>query len=389
MMVRLFAVVLAMLIASDGPSQAQPSRQPACGARLDGKGTTLTFASPLPEEDRIGLMASIHLALNDRSGRGTWPTSEIDIALPCQIANFPVGEDTWEISAGEGFAPPRWARAKGHDETYFLAPGPSLAEARAWAADPNATVANLPPSIYYLAATTDNMLFVFKAYQGSPDGKRLADDIFDVIAGKTPPIAAYDPKGTASSLFLLTQSRRTSHVYRPDRLTGDLSAKLYGPDGYFFSPMPGEAVLLRGSDLTCDDRHGEFTLTSLSVIRPEDQGLDLSCHYEGGESFITIFSSHLPDVRDDRRIFDRAIKNIQDDGGVAMKLQSFNTGTKQILQAGKSWVDKSGAGQGLWIMRRGEYVYEIRATFTETESKATLAAVKSFALSTEPEPAAR
>ena len=386
-MLRTFAFILSMMTAFASPSLAQP--QPTCGARLDGAGKPMKFASPLAEEDRIALMASIHLALNDRSGRGTWPTSEIDIALPCQIASFPVGADTWEISAGEGFAPPRWARAKGHDETYFLAAGPAFADARTWAADRNATVANLPPSIYYLAAVAGDMLFVFKAYQGSPDGKLLADDIVDVIAGKMGPIAAYDPNGTASSLFLLTQSRRTSQVYRPDRLEGDRSAKLYGPDGYFFSPMPGEAVRLRGSDLTCDNRHGEFMLTSLSVLRPEDQGLDLSCRYESGESFITIFSSHLPDPRDDRRIFDRAIKEIQNDGGVAMKLQSFSTGSKQIVQVGKSWVDKSGAGQGLWIMRRGEYVYEIRATFIETEAKATLAAVKSFALSTEPESAAQ
>lgn len=384
-MIRVFALALAMMIAVSSPARAQPPSE-SCGAKLDGTGKPLKFTSPLPEDDRIGLMAAIHLTLSDSSGRGTWPISEIDIALPCEIANFPAGEDTWVISAGEGFAPPRWARAKGRAETHFLAVGPSITDARTWAANRSAPVTALIRSTYFLVAAADKQHFVFKVYQSAPDGKQLADDMFDVITEKTAPLASYDPKGAATSLFLLTQSRRTSELYRPDLLSGDRSATLYGPDGFFFSPAPNEAVLLRGSDLRCDERHGVFKRFSLGVLAAEDAKLDLSCHYQGGESYITVFSTRLPDASNDRRTFDRAIKNAQDDGGVAMRLKSFNSGAKNILQAGKSWVDKSGVGQGLWIMRRGEFVYEIHATFIETEAKSMFEAVESFALSTEPEP---
>lgn len=385
-MIRVFALAVALMFVAMSPTQAQPPPE-SCGAKLDGTGKPLKFASPLPEDDRIGLMAAIHLTLNDSSGRGTWPISEIDIALPCEIANFPAGEDTWVISAGEGFAPPRWARAKGRAETHFLAVGPSIADARTWAANRSAPVTGLTRSTYFLVAAADEKLFVFKVYQGAPDGKQLADDMFDVITEKTAPIATYDPKGAATSLFLLTQSRRTSEIYRPDLLSGDRTATLYGPDGFFFSPAPNEAVLLRGSDLRCDDRHGAFELVRLGVLRAEDAALDLSCHYQGGESYITIFSTRSPDASNDRRTFAGALKERQDELGVSRKLQSFNAGAKEILQAGNSWVDKAKIGQGLWFMRRGEYVYEVHATFTAPETGSVFEAIKSFALSTQPEPA--
>ncbi len=370
---------------SQAMAQTQ-SAPPACGAKLEGAGTPLKFASPLPEEDRIGLMASVHLALNDSTGRGAWPISEIDIALPCEIASFPVGDDTWVISAGEGYAPPRWARAKGRDDTYYLAAGPSVADARAWSTTPGAPTTGLARPLYYLVGATDGLHFVFKVYHGAPGGKQLADDLVEAITGKTAPVAVYDSRGNAASLFLLTQSRRTSWIYQPERLAGDRLAILYGPDGVFFFPAPGESTILRGSDLQCDPRYGAYELFRLGVLNPEDNALDLACFYSNDENSLSIFSSYLPDASDDRRFFASLLKQSQDEDGVTARLPGFPTGPREILQAGRAWVDKSRLGQGIWLMRRGDYIYEIRITFEVAGTTEALDAVRAFALSTEPEP---
>ena len=57
-MLRTFALVLTMMTAFASASLAQPP-PPDCGARLDGAGQPLKFASPLAEEDRIALMVYV------------------------------------------------------------------------------------------------------------------------------------------------------------------------------------------------------------------------------------------------------------------------------------------------------------------------------------------
>jgi len=363
-------------------AEAEP---PSCGAKLEGGGIPLRFAATLPEADRLGLLASLHLALNDSSGRGNWPLSEIAIALPCEIASFPVGEDTWVISAGEGYAPPRWARAKGQEDTFYLTPGPSITDAAAWSATPGASAQGLDRTVYYLVAAVDGLQFAFEAYQGAPSGAQLAQDLVAAISGKSEPFAVYDSVGNAASLFLVTQSRRTSQVFLPEKLSGEHSAVLYGPDGFYFSPAPGGAVLLRGSDLTCDARYGAFERSRLGVINTEKADMDLACYYETDESSVSIFSSRLPGSDGDRRYFEAVIKQYQDDVGVKTRLPAFKTGPKEIFQAGRAWVDKSGLDQGVWFMRRGDYVYEIRTNSRLPETKIALDAAKAFALSNEPE----
>lgn len=380
----MFTLALGLFVSTSSRAETQ-----TCGEKLEGIGVPLKFASPLLEPDRIGLLASIYLAMNDASGRGTWPISEIDIALPCEIASFTEGDDTWIISAGGGYAPLRWARAKGRDEIFFLTNGPSLNDAWLWRQDRAEEIKGFNKPLHYLVGIADEKYFIFNVYEGAPSGKMLADDIHNVLSRKLPVIAIYDPKGSAASLFLTTQSRRTSKVFRPERLIGGRAATLYGPDGFFFTPTPGDAALLRGSDLTCHLRYGSFERVRLGVIEPEDSNLDLSCHYESGESFITIFSTYLPDAGEDRKTFERMIKEIQDEDGVIARLPGPVTGPRQILQGGRSWIDKARLGQGLWYVRRGDFVYEIRATFPEEDSKALFRAVETFALSTQPDANAR
>lgn len=87
------------------------------------------------------------------------------------------------ISVGEGYAPPRWARAKGQEETFYQTPGPSITDAAAWSATPGASAQGLDRTVYYLVAAVDGLQFAFKAYQGAPSGGQLAQDLVAAISG--------------------------------------------------------------------------------------------------------------------------------------------------------------------------------------------------------------
>jgi hypothetical protein len=57
---------------------------------------------------------------------------------------------------------------------------------------------------------------------------------------------------------------------------------------------------------------------------------------------------------------------MQVESGVKRSTPGFNPVRNGLIRGGKAWIDREGVGQGLWFMRRGEYVIEVRATFETT-----------------------
>lgn len=249
-------------------------------------------------------------------------------------------------------APPRWIQASGRDEVIFLASGPSLDDAKAWTASGDSSFKPGSPKAYYLVVSLQGGHYVFRIYAGPPSSRQLADDTFDALTRKTLPIAYFDSQADAVSLFLSTASRRTAVLFRPERLDGSRDATLYGPDGRYFTPVVGEAVLLRGSELSCASRYGAFERTRLAVTDAGDVSLGLACGYQYGDSDLSLFVTRRPDERVDR-VFGAYIRDEQKRTGVSAKRPGIRTGPREVMSAGKSWVDSEGAGQGLWITRGG------------------------------------
>lgn len=335
-----------------------------CGATFGGDARPIAYDADevLPEARRSGLSAGVYLALRDATGARTWPEPQIEAAPPCPIARFDADGQTWTISAGSGAAPARWIRANGREDYFFLARGPSPDEAADWAGDRSAGFVAKQTPAYYLAAVGMGLRFVFRIYDGPPDNRRLADDLAEIIPGRSAPLAVYDPGGEAVTVLRPTASGRTAELFQPGLVHGLRTATLYGADGRFFASDAGEAVVMRGSNLPCAPSYGVFTRDRLFVLDAREESLDLACRLAAGDSWITVFSTRVPDPKADRQIILERMTEAQS-SGVARRLKAPRTGPRQALQAGGLWVDREGAGQAIWFMRRGEYLIELRATF--------------------------
>lgn len=361
------AVVAASVVASPVLSQT-PVPPQACGARLDGAGKAITFSEPLTEEVRLGLSAGVYLALRDESGRGDWPMSEIEISSPCVIARFEADGADWELFAGEGLAPPRWAKAVGREELLFLAEGPSLEAAGAWSrirrgAPPAG------PKAYYLGGLINEILYVFKVYPEPPAPKQLVDDLHSLISQKADALAALDSTGDAVSLYLETQSRRTAVLYRPHLLNGVRKAVISGADGLYFMPTVRDGVVLQGSDTTCAKTYGLYERRNLTVLDSREERLDLACYYSRDDSNdLFAYVTLSPDAGDDRKQFKSVIDAALKETGAVRS----SGGARNVRGSGASmdkfWFDRSGTGHGIWLTRRGDYVLEVRLTFATDQT---------------------
>lgn len=314
------------------------------------------------------MSAAVFLALSDDAGGDDWIWREIAAAPPCPVSSFKVDGVTWHVSGGKGAAPLRWARADGVETYYALVRGPSPTEARAWAATRRNGAAT-GASATYLVASEGDMQFVLRIYDGAPDARRLADDLADVIAGRLTPIAGFDPTGSAVTLDLGTPDGISAELFRPALIGPERHATLLGPDGHFFAPTE-TGVRLRGSDLLCGDAYGAFERTRLMVLKTDDPHLDLSCSFHSEDSWISVFATRQPDVEFDKERFRADIRATQADTGLKGRPVSSKASRTDAIRASAVWIDKTQTGQGLWFIRRGEYVVEIRATFRLDETDA-------------------
>jgi hypothetical protein len=355
---------------------------PACDAPLGAPGTGIVLPAVLGEGDRLGLSAGVYLALRDRSGAGAWPDPQVDGARPCPLGSFEADEAVWTISGGAGDTPPRFVTAPDHEEYYFLAAGPNLAAARAWATGSRAEPTG--DRAYYLAAASGAARYVLRIYDGAPSSRQLSDDIVAAMSGRLPFIAAFDPEGDTVTVLAETESGRPGQVFEPARIHSGRTATLLGADGRFFEAVEPGAVAMRGSGLLCAARYGSLVRERLTVLDARDDSLDLACRLEGADSWVSVFSTRHPDPKGDKAWFKASLKDAKKDG-VAGRVAGDRTGEIRDLRAGEAWRDKAGKSQGLWFIRRGDFLIEVRATFEPEATGEVFDALRAFAGNTLPE----
>ncbi len=359
---------LGIVAASMAAALMASSANAACDSPLSGPGTPVDVRAPADEADRRAMSAAVFLALSDDAGGSDWVWREMAAAPPCPVSSFKVDGVTWHVSGGEGAAPLRWARADGVDVYYALVRGPSPAEAQGWA-ETRRNGAATGASATYLVASEGDIQFVLRIYDGAPDARRLAGDLVDAIAGKLTPVAAFDPTGDAVTLSFGTPDGVSAELFRPALLGPQRHATLLGPDGRFFTPGEG-GVRLRGSEHICGDAYGPFARSRLTVMVADDPGLDLGCSFYSEESWISVFATRRPDTDGDKARFRDDIRATQADTGVKGRPVSSKASRTDAIRASAVWIDKTQKGQGLWFIRQGEYVIEIRATFRLDETDA-------------------
>lgn len=362
--------------APDRMFQALPPA--ACAAALAETGRPLKISEPLDETARGGLLAGTYLALYE-PGVGGALAKSVEAATPCPIARFAADDVVWTISAGGADAPLRWVKAPGRNEVFALVKGVGLADAAAW----NRGRVGLPgasgPAAYYLVGLVNGQNYVVQIYDAPPSAKVLADDIAPLVEGESAPLTVHDPTGDAVTLFRDTASGSQADLFRPDELGPGRAATFFLPDGRLFT-LKGDDYVMRGSGFACRPAYGAFKRDRLAVQDVSDANLDLACQLLTDNSVTTVWVTHLPDASDDKARFERQIRAAEAETGVAKKLANPPTGRNATFAAGRNWLDKDGAVQVDFFIRRGEYVYEIRQSHTREELDAASDALIALAV---------
>ena len=324
----------------------------------------IELSDTLSENDRLAVSAAIHLTVGASAAeRRTAPSPPA-----CQVANFEAEGVEWRLSARAKPTVDYHVTSSDRTDSFVVIPGVDLEDARGWAASRSPVARLTKPPIYYLIAKAhqEGDLFFLRMYRAAPGSKQVADDIVASLDGRLAPFAAYNTEGQAATVLLPTTSGVQAQIFDVQALAGPASAYLYGPDGTFFQAFVGGSVKLRGSEEVCPAAVGRFELSAMSVLQPRDLGLDLGCRYDFDDSRISMFVSHVPEKRSDGARFARATLDMQEESGVKRSAPGLRPVRGGVIRSGKAWIDREGVGQGLWFMRRGEYVIEVRATFETT-----------------------
>lgn len=359
----LLASVISFAVAV--PALALP--EPTC--RYEGKtlGRPLPFGDgPIDEPSRLGLSAAVLLALS--GDQPDWPDAEVENAAPCPFTEFRAGDAGWTVSGGAGRAPARFIHSPTREDYLFLALGPTLAEAHSWFLS-GATGPLTPKApVYYLVRATAGPRLVYRAYDGIPPADDLANDATAVIEGRLEPIAALDPQGQAVTVLVPTGSGVRAQLFGPE----DHPASLYGPDGKYFQEVADGVAQMRGSGFRCPPTLGSLALARTSVLNRSEAGLDLSCSFQGEETWITLFVTRVHEPLDAK--FDVTLEDARSEG-----VRSTVDVRVPGMVRGAAWLDRKSAGQGLWMTRRGPYLVEVRATFAPQDQSAVERAVGTLA----------
>lgn len=354
----------ALVLAASWCNPAAAAAAEPCAPPPLAAAPVFELSGALSENDRLAVSAAIHLTVGASAAeRRTAPSPPA-----CQVANFEAEGVEWRIAARAKPAVDYHVTSSERTDSFVVIPGVDPEDARGWAVSRSPVAPLTKPPIYYLIAKTrqDGDLFFLRMYRAAPGSKQVADDIVASLDGRLAPFAAYNTEGQAATVLLPTTSGVQAQIFDVQALGGPASAYLYGPDGTFFQAFVGGSVKLRGSEEVCPAAVGRFELSAMSVLQPRDLGLDLGCRYDFDDSRISMFVSHLPEKRSDRARFARATLDMQEESGVKRATPGFKPSRKGVIRSGKAWIDREGVGQGLWFMRRGEYVIEIRATFETT-----------------------
>lgn len=365
---RVLGLAAALSVLSASPASAErmfqlTSPAAACAPALAETGKPLTLPGTLDDAARGALVSALFLALHDPSGVDTWPQKEIEAAPPCQVARFDADERIWTISAAAAPGPLRWVRGPSDDQGFFfLVKAPGLADAQAWnrGGRQGLPVASAPP-LYLLVGRAMGANFVVRAYDGPPSARQLADDVAGLVEGQLAPLAYHDPVGDAVSLFVPTASGLQSEILRPQDIAAASGfAALFFPDEHFFKAGEDDAYVMLGSGFACPEAYGKFRRELVGVLDPTPDSLSLSCNLETDTGTTIVYVTRRPDAAGDKALWEQTIKDLERETGVARKLTNPPTGPRQVMQAGRNWIDSNGVVQVLFFLRRGEYVYEIR-----------------------------
>jgi hypothetical protein len=288
----------------------------------------------------------------------------------CRRGQVAVNGTPVQIYGDDKDTPPRWATAPDGRIAYFaLTPDPF--EALEWSKAPHkdgdATV-SFKSMIYLLVVTDGDRRLIYSATRKLPDDYHLASQLRAALEKRWTPFAVMDLKTGAVDLDHLelaaTQSVAAGLAKEPKTFTQ--------PDGEFFVAQADGGALHARSGLNCPARVGPYERNDMAVLNPADGGVDLMCRYFSPGSWFSVFDTLYHNASLDS-VLAGYVKEAQ---GVTPPQRVLSPpGPLKTALAYKAtfWVGKEGGYQGLWVVKRGEWYIELRATYKPGEEAAVAA----------------
>ena len=137
-------------------------------------------------------------------------------------------------------------------------------------------------------------------------------------------------------------------------------ATLFAPDGALVTEAGNGDWVFRGSGFVCRPAYGPFARIRLQVLDISDQGLDLACTWSTQDSWTVVDATFMPDKSKDRAYIAERIRQEEEAYGVTRRFSKMQPGRDEPVLAGRWWMDKDGQVQTMYVLRGGDYLFEVR-----------------------------
>jgi hypothetical protein len=337
------------------------SAAPACHDQGFVNVTDMSF-NPKDETVMRGLSAGLQLALEPAS----FPAEDIAKAHDaCRRGEFTVGRDHWEIFGDDKDTPPRWAVGPDRKRIVYLAAMPDPLEAAAWAkkyeADPK-TEAKFSGFLYAVVVSDGDGRLVYHVSRVVPDDYHLALLMKAALSGEAAPMAVLNAKTHQVDLSGIEKAASAGSgpagAAKPSRFKT--------ADGTYFVGLADGSVRHVPSSLVCPAKIDSYARLDMSVMNPADGGRDVFCRFFAEKSWFSVFATRF-DGSTLQDVFNGYLKDAQANTPQARILAPPGRVSTDLPMQSAFWLGTEGASQGLWVARKGDWYFEIRATYTPGE----------------------
>lgn len=350
------AAVAAIALAWAGSAAAAA---PACKDTGSATANALSFDG-VGEDVTSGLEVSLVLGLEPES----FPRADIAKARKaCRRGDFDLNGERFEIFGDDKDTPPRWAiGSKGRIAYLALIPDPI--QAHQWMLarekDPNAQP-SFTTMLYALTVVQGDKRVVYAIYRRPPDDYRLSHAFQAALGGRWKPVAVLNaPDGQVDLSGLANAGHQEAAISDPGQ------ARLSPPDGVFVRDQDG-SLRHPPSGLVCPARIGRHPLADVTVIDPSQGGRDVFCRFFTETSWVSVFATRmegrsLPDV------FEMYRREATGQSPIARELPApLDIATSETFSL--FWKARDGSNQGLVVVRRGDWYFELRITYADGAEK--------------------
>jgi len=338
-----------------------------CSAQGSATASALRVAASPDARESFG--DSLELALADPAS----PAQTIgQVAAACRRGTFKAGADTYTLFGDDGSALPRWARGPDPARIAYLVRIPDPMQALAWRRGRHAR--NETPSfdkyLYALVVTDAGRRLVYEFRRETPDDYRLALAMRAALEGRWTPVAVVDTRNAHVDVTHLDLAGTLDAAAIFSAAPGP--RPFPAPDGQIFRPQSDGGALHAASGLVCPARVGPYARTDFAVFDATEGGRDVMCRFFTDKSWLSVFETKFPG-RSFEEVFAGYLRDAHNGSPAAGPLAPPGDVRSTLPLKAEFWRGQEGALQALWLVKKGDWFLEVRATYQPGQEAAVAA----------------